>query len=120
MPSLNTFGAIFTYAIELETRLRDYYTAAGSAERAAAADSRRARLERVRRQNVVEITLEPIEGLDEADYALNVDDTSPAGRSAAARTAIRFYNDTAPKITAKEAQRALERCRREHEEELGA
>jgi hypothetical protein len=120
VPSLNTFGAIFTYAIELETRLRDYYTQAGSAEQAAAADSRRARLERVRRQNVVEITLEPIEGLDEANYTLNVDDLSPAGQGAAARVAARFYRDTAPKITAKEAQRALERCGREHEEELEA
>ncbi len=29
MASLNTFGAILTFAIDLETRLRDYYQAAG-------------------------------------------------------------------------------------------
>jgi hypothetical protein len=57
--SLNTFGAILTHAIELETRLRDYYQKAGSAEQAKAADDRRTKLERVRREHVLEITLEP-------------------------------------------------------------
>lgn len=118
MSSLNTFGAILTYAIEMETRLRDYYAAAGNAERAAAADSRCAKLERVRRQNVVEITLEPIEGLDEAHYAFNLEDASPEGQRVAAQIAARFYLDIAPKINAKEAQRALERCGRDHQESV--
>ncbi|MBE2195291.1 MAG: hypothetical protein IAE83_14040 [Anaerolinea sp.] len=118
MSSLNTFGAILTYAIALESRLRDYYTAAGNPERAAAAESRCTKLERVRRQNVVEITLEPIEGLDEANYALNLEDTSPEGQRAAAQIAARFYQDCAPKINAKEAQRALERCGRDHQEQV--
>lgn len=116
MSSLNTFGAILTYAIELETQLRDYYQAAGNATRAAEADKRRANLERVRRENVTEIKLEPIEGLDEADYALNLDDTSADGQQAIERTAARFYADVAPKINVREAQRALERCGRQHEE----
>lgn len=116
MSSLNTFGAILTYAIELETQLHDYYQAAGNATRAAEADKRRANLERVRRENVTEIKLEPIEGLDEADYALNLDDTSADGQQAIERTAARFYADVAPKINVREAQRALERCGRQHEE----
>lgn len=116
MTSLNTFGAILTFAIELETRLTDYYKAAGDSARAADADKRRANLERVRRENVTEIKLEPIEGLDEADYALNLTDTSAAGRSAVEQTAARFYADVAPKINVREAQRALERCARQHQE----
>ena len=60
MASLNAFGAIFSYAIELETRLRDYYQAAGDNPRAADADKRRSNLERVRRENVTEIKLEPL------------------------------------------------------------
>ncbi|MCC6804696.1 MAG: hypothetical protein IT319_17570 [Anaerolineae bacterium] len=116
MTSLNTFGAILTYAIELETRLRDYYQAAGIGGRAADADKRRSNLERVRRENVTEIKLEPIEGLDEADYALNLDDTSAAGQAAAEATAARFFSDVAPKINVREAQRALERCARQHNE----
>lgn len=116
MPSLNTFGAILTYAIELETRLRDYYQAAGSATHAAEADKRRANFERVRRENVTEIKLEPIEGLDEEDYTADLNDTSPEGQQAVERIAAQFYTDVAPKINVREAQRALERAARQHGE----
>ncbi len=120
MVSLNTFGAIMTYSIELETHLRDYYQTAGESDRAAASDKRRNTLERVRRENVTEIKLEPIEGLDEADYAINWDDTSPAGQAAAEQTAVRFYDAVAPKLNVREAQRALERCAKQHRETASA
>ncbi len=114
MASLNTFGAIFTFAIELEGRLSAYYDGLGEAAKAKAAEKRRKKLERVRRENVVEITLEPIAGLDAADYALDLSDGSAAGKAAAARNAARFYVDAAPKINVRAAQRALERCGKEH------
>mgnify|MGYP001286589209 CR=1 FL=1 len=120
MSSLNTFGAIMTFAIELETQLHAYYQAAGSADRAAEADKRRVNLERVRRENVTEIKLEPIEGLDEGDYRLDLADTSAAGQVDVERTAARFYQDVAPKINVREAQRALERCARQHAENASA
>jgi hypothetical protein len=116
MSSLNTFGAILAYAIDLEARLRDYYQAAGNPVRASEADKRRTNLERVRRENVTEIKLEPIEGLDEADYRLNLADTSPAGQQVIEQTAAKFYADAAPKINVREAQRALERAARQHGE----
>ncbi|MDE2852597.1 MAG: hypothetical protein OXN88_00350 [Chloroflexota bacterium] len=114
MASLNTFGAIFTFAIEMEGRLSAYYDGLGDAAKAKAAEKRRKKLERVRRENVVEITLEPIAGLDADDYALELSDGSAAGQAAAAREAARFYIDAAPKINVRAAQRALERCGREH------
>ena len=114
MSSLNTFGSILTHAIELESSLNEYYTSIDNADRAKAADKRRQKLERVRRENVVEITLEPIEGLDEADYPLNLSDTSHAGQIAIEATASQFYLDVAPKINVRQAQRALERCGQEH------
>lgn len=114
--ALNSFGAILTYAIDLETRLRDYYQAADNSSRAADADKRRANMERVRRENVTEIKLEPIQGLDEANYTLNLDDTSPAGQQTAERTAAQYYTDVAPHINVREAQRALERAARQHGE----
>ncbi|MCY4063035.1 MAG: hypothetical protein OXG53_11755 [Chloroflexi bacterium] len=114
MPSLNTFGAVFTFAIELETRLSAYYSYIGDAAMARAADKRRKKLERVRRENVVEITLEPITGLDADDYALDLNDRSAAGQAGAARIASQFYRDAAPKINVRAAQRALERSGREH------
>ena len=114
MSSLNTFGSILTHAINLESSLRDYYTAIDMADRAKAADKRRKKLERVRSENVLEITLEPIDGLDEADYAINLDDTSDTGQTAIETTASQFYLNVAPKINVRQAQRALERCGKEH------
>lgn len=116
MTSLNTFGAVLTHAINLEAALRDYYAAAHQPNRAEEADKRRATLERIRREYVVEITLEPIDGLDENHYTLNLTDTSPAGQAAVERTAARFYADVAPKINVRQAQRALERCGKQHAE----
>lgn len=119
MTALNTFGAVLTFAIELEARLHDYYRAAGQPDRAQEADKRRVKLERVRRESVLEITLEAIEGLDAGDYPLNLEDTTPAGQQANEQTAARFYAAAAPKINVREAQRVLERCGREHEEAAG-
>ena len=116
---LNQFGAILTFAIDLETRLRDYYQAAGNEDRAKEADKRRNTLERVRRENVTEIKLEPIEGLHEVDYALDLDDTSAEGQQAIEKIAALFYRDVAPKINVREAQRALERCAKQHQENAG-
>lgn len=116
MPSLNTFGSILTYAINLEERLRDYYKAGGDAKRAQGADKRRQTLERIRREYVVEITLEPIDGLDEANYAFDLDNRSGGGQQSIETTAARFYADVSPKINVRQAQRALERCGKEHQE----
>ena len=114
MTSLNTFGAILSYAIELEAQLSVYYREVGDAANAIAAEKRRKKLERVRRENVVEITLEPIAGLNADDYALDLNDGSAVSLAAAAQTAARFYRDVAPKINVRAAQRALERCGKEH------
>jgi len=114
MSSLNTFGAILTYAIEQESRLAEYYKKAGNADQANAADKRRSKLERARSLYVLEITLEPIEGLDEANYAMNLDDTSAVGQKAVAATAARFYSEVAPSINVRDAQRTLEKCGKEY------
>lgn len=116
MSSLNTFGSIMTHAVTLESSLHDYYSNLGDADRAKSADKRRKKMERVRRENVVEITLEPIDGLDEADYVLNLEDTSPDGQKTVEQVAAQFYSDVAPKINVRQAQRALERCSKEHAE----
>jgi len=114
MASLNTFGAIMTYAVKLESALSEYYRQAGNEALAGAADKRKRKMERIRREAVLEITLEPIEGLDEADYALALDDQSPAGQQAVEQVAARFYADVAPRINVRQAQRALERAGKEH------
>lgn len=120
MSQLNTFGAIMTYAIELEAQLVNYYTGIGDDERTKAADKRRVNLERTRRENVTEIKLEAIDGLDAGDYELNLEDTSEAGQTAVEQTAAQFYADVAPKINVREAQRMLERCGKQHRQLLEA
>ena len=96
MSALNTFGAIMTQAIELETALGAYYERASNSSLVAACAKRRSRMTRIRREAVLEITLEAIEGLDSDDYALELDDVSVAGQRRAAETATRFYTEVAP------------------------
>lgn len=115
MASLNTFGAILSYAVELEERLAVYYQAAGNSVRAADSASQSKKMARVRQENVVEIALEPIEGLSENDYALKLEDTSAAGQQAVEQIVARFYADVAPKINVREARKALERAGKAHE-----
>jgi arginine decarboxylase-like protein len=112
--SLNTYGAILTYAIQLEQNLHQYYQNAGKADLAQVADKRRANLERVRRENVVEITLEAIDGLDEANYPFDFTNISAEGQANAERLAAQFYTDVAPKINVRAVQRVLERYAKEH------
>lgn len=114
MPSLNTFGSILTYAINLEAELNTYYETVGDAAQAKEANKRRSNLERVRRENVLEITLEAIDGLDEANYSFDFGDTSADGQTAVETTAAQFYNDVAPKINVRQAQRVLERYEKQH------
>jgi hypothetical protein len=82
---LATFGAVLTFAIDFEARLGALYTALGAsipamaaemAQGAAACARRGTLLERVRRENVTEMILEPIHGYDSNDYVL------PAPRAA--------------------------------------
>jgi hypothetical protein len=110
MTSLTTFGAVMTFAIQLEASLQALFDGVGRVDDARKAARRKDKLERVRRENIVEITLEQIEGLNDADYrldGLNAVDAAPV--------VARFYADAAPKINVLQARRALERCRQELE-----
>ena len=112
MRALNTFGAVLSYAIEIEAALRDAYVAADKDDDARAADKRRQRLKRTRAEHVLEITLEPIHGLDVVDYARLHDAAATINEREAA--AAVFFRDAAPKINVRQAQRVLQRCAREH------
>ena len=116
MRELNTFGAVLSYAIEVEALLRDVYHEKGNTTLANAADKRRQRLERTRSEHVLEITLEPIHGLEVADYAVLHDADATIPEKEAAATA--FYKDASPKINVRQAQRVLQRCAREHSAHL--
>ncbi|MHA1940762.1 MAG: hypothetical protein ACXACP_00315 [Candidatus Hodarchaeales archaeon] len=122
--SLTQFGSILSFAILLEEKLEGFYIELASEEdgilseefskRAKACAKRKHRLERSRRENITEITLEPIEGLDENNYQLNLSGKSPQDIDAIEKIVIDFYMDVTPKINVLEARRALKRCQKEH------
>mgnify|MGYP001145109615 CR=1 FL=1 len=114
MAELNNFGAVFTFAIGMEQQIRDYYAAQNLDDEADASSKRIEKLERARREYVVEITLEPIDDLHSDDFVINTDDPSEAGRAAIEATAKRFYTTAAPKINVRQAQRILERCGKQY------
>lgn len=117
--SLTQFGSIMTFAINLENQLAQFYEKASKdggihseefSRRAKACVKRKRRLERSRRENVTEITLEPIEGLDVADYQLDLTNIPDVIE----KRIIRFYSDVIPKINVLESRRVLIRCQEEH------
>ncbi|MHA1993349.1 MAG: hypothetical protein ACW97Z_02290 [Candidatus Hodarchaeales archaeon] len=122
--SLTQFGSIISYAILLEEKLEDFYKDLASKEdgilsqefliRAKACVKRKQRLERSRRENITEITLEPIEGLDESNYQLIFSGKSSEDIDAVEKQIITFYLDVTPKINVLEARRVLKRCQKEH------
>jgi hypothetical protein len=122
--SLTQFGSILSFAILLEEKLEDIYKDLASKEngilseefskRAKACVKRKQRLERSRRENITEITLEPIEGLDENNYQLNLSSKPFQDIDAIEKQVISFYNDVTPKINVLEARRVLKRCQNEH------
>ncbi len=126
---IGTFGAVFEAAIALEERLAARYQAqaANQPDHAAAlyrelADDgakRLKHLERIRRETVTEMILEPLTDLRLNDdlAALGATDASAPLSPGAARSlelsANRFYNDAADKIRLAEAARALRRLGKE-------
>lgn len=121
--ALNQFGAVMTFAIELENQLTAFYEQAAASggvhaetfkQRAEDAIKRRKRIEQSRRNDVTEITLEPIEGLDDSAYPLDLSSHDPAAVNQNERVVQQFYTDAAPKINVRESRKVLERCLKEH------
>lgn len=124
---LRTFGALVTGALQLEESLATYYERAAQCAGEGAAktflgelrEETRAlsrRLERVRREQVNEMLLEPIRGLDPADYALPLEVAGETTEEAlftraleAEETIARYYRDASEQMPVPEARRSLSR-----------
>jgi len=126
---LGTFGAIMGFAMELEMRATSLYEARAelpSDLREAmirSAKKKHRRLEKARREGVVELALEPISGLDGDDYPL--EGPTEKGRAGALRGAIaleetsaRFYRDAGKKLPMQEIARLFTRCAKNNQENL--
>ena len=136
---LGTFGAVMKFAMELESKSLSFYE--GAVEKAAGdelrsllslikekCDKRIATLERVRRENVTEMILEPIKGLESESYELDLDvpaeqDDGLLGEVAIAseETKYRFYEKAAIKIEFLiEASTTFERLADENQDNVDA
>jgi hypothetical protein len=130
--TLNTFGAVVTFAIDLEGTLQRFYEEASGvgADTAELFDNyakksarRRQRLVAVRQDNVTEMILEPIHDLNQVDYDPAF--SSPKDRAQALNEAIRleeraerFYRDAGPKLNVTEPRRAFQKLAQENAERL--
>jgi hypothetical protein len=131
MANLSTFGAVMSFAIQLESESEAFYTEAEVAAsdetlrercqqmaRAAAKNARA--LEQARRENVAEMILEPITDFESDDYALApgferlaTGETTAAGADLEG-TLARFFEVAADKIPIVEVCRRLGKLARRH------
>jgi hypothetical protein len=127
---LGTFGAVFNAAIEIETHLAQRYDAQSANHTGEVQDAYRAlakgsekrlkRLERVRRETVTEMILEPIRDLrlsDDLAALADIDSSAPLSPADAHQlelSAGAFYDKAAKKIGLAEAARALHRLGKEN------
>jgi rubrerythrin len=127
---LATFGAILSFALDLEERTSAFYKGAAKGELeevftdlGRSSDKRASRMERSRREGVAEMILEPISGLDSKEYEVDL----PSGSSTAdllahaitfEETALRFYRDAALKIPIREVVRVFQHMADENEKRI--
>jgi hypothetical protein len=113
---LGTFGAIIKFALEIESSVSEFYGKAGEQTKddmlgeilgdlVTRGQKRLKTLERVRRENVTEMILEPIEGLDSDSFAIetevsqDVDDATIKTVAVSIETTLqKFYEAAATKI----------------------
>lgn len=116
---LSTFGAILSYAVELETKAAEFYggNAQGKLEEvftdlAGGSDKRVRRLELIRQEGISEMILEPITGFNSGDHSL--DKVSEAGEPLKQAFMIEtvmgeFYSEGSKKIPIREVVRVFQR-----------
>ena len=124
---LGTFGAIMSFALELEERASRFYEEAAKGRleetfRQLAQTSRKRlkRLERARRELVSEMILESITGLDGDDYRVDLrsggDEAGLVCQAEALEdAAVCFYQDAADKMPIREIARLFRQLARENE-----
>ena len=134
---LGTFGAIMKFALELEGKVSDFYKEVSEhakddtlvgvfGDLVTRGQKRIKTLERVRRENVTEMILEPIEGLDSDSFGIEtvvsqgIDDATIKTLASAIETTLqKFYNAAAKKIDfLPEAEYAFELLAEKNEETI--
>lgn len=127
---LGTFGAIVSFAMELEERSAAFYDSAAEAtqsemfdELAKGSHKRLDRLTRARQELIAELILESITGLEEENYHVDLDSNADEAGLISQALALeevygRFYQDAAEKMPIREVVRLFQRMVRENEKRL--
>lgn len=136
---LGTFGSVMKFAIELENEAMAYYRKALESvdndelknllqSLEGSCSKRIETLERIRRENVTEMILEPIKGLDSDAYEIDIDVPESKDDGLICETAIaieeirqRFYEKGSVKIEfLMEAATAFDRLADENQDNMSA
>jgi rubrerythrin len=127
---LGTFGAIISFALELERQALEYYeslkgsvVSQPSSQILTGSQKRLRRLRRIRQELVTEMILEPISGVDSDDYVLSISEGSDEAERLNQAIRLeenmnRFYSTSAYLIPMKEVERAFLRLAQENESRL--
>jgi rubrerythrin len=126
---LNTFGAVMGFAVDYDQRASEWYSNAAALAQGAQLKAklqelgevrakRKKLMERVRRENVTEMILEPISGLDSAAFEVSTAlPTKDAEILSAAKvreaSAERFYAAASAKLSIPEVSRIFKKIARD-------
>jgi len=134
--ALSTFGAIMGFAAEMIGQTKDAYeTLVERAKNPALRETLQAFLgeggknyslmEKTRRENVTEMILEPITGLHQEDYEINLKMLDPMGDVDVLRVAMileerekKFFRDASSKVPLPEVARVFRKIAQKKEENL--
>jgi hypothetical protein len=123
MTELGTFGAIVTFALDLENQALAFYQGLDDSDSSStivqlvnSSQKRLQRLTRLRQELVTEMILEPISGVFESDYQVDISGSSNWTEKAKSleQNMGAFYSTTAPIIPMKEVERAFLRLAKEN------
>ena len=127
---LGTFGAIISFAIELESQAFEHYEninqtvfSQTDSQLLNSSQKRVSRLKRIRQELVTEMILEPITGVDSSDFVLSISEGTNEADLLHQTILLeenlhRFYSTMAPLIPMKEVQRAFLRLAKENENRI--
>lgn len=127
---LGTFGAIISFALELEGQALEYYESLNRAVLSQpgnhflkGSQKRLNRLRRIRQEMVTEMILEPITGVDSDDYVVSIPEISNSVKMLhqlihLEENMCHFYSKMAAIIPMKEVERAFIRLAKENEARL--
>ncbi len=134
--ALSTFGAIMGFSVEIVQQAEAFYKAIiQKAKDPALSEAFQALLEeegkthslmeRTRRENVTEMILEPIAGLHQADYEIEMKGMDPTQDSDLLKTALvfeererRFFSDVSDKVPLPEVGRIFRKMAQKKEKSL--